>query len=212
MTQTETNPVTTPTLPRQRIAIAPKEEIDRLDREAPPVLQRHFELIRQGLRHVPGIPPDAAKIEDAPTLRALALKPDIYYAWFLTEYHSAKEGEVDSATKELLAIAASARNEGDENVLCTPYHAGAARFEGAADDWVAIAQDFDRRKNELPERERTIVEFGLKAAYQPRDVTDADVDRVRALGLSDAALVEIVSTALIAHNLSALNQVFDLTL
>jgi uncharacterized peroxidase-related enzyme len=196
----------------QRITIAPTSEIDRLDREAPPVLQRHFDLIRQGLRHIPGVPPDAARIEDAPTLRALALKPDIYYAWFLTEYHSGKEGEVENATKELLAIAASARNEADENVLCTPYHAGAAVFEGAEDTAVAIAQDFERRKHELPERQRVIVEFGLKAAYEPRAVTDADVERVRALGLSDAALVEIVSTALIAHNLSALNQVFDLTL
>jgi alkylhydroperoxidase/carboxymuconolactone decarboxylase family protein YurZ len=204
--------MTTPSATRHRIDIAPAEEIDRLDREAPPILRRHFELIRQGLRHIPGLPPDAARIEDAPTLRALALKPDIYYAWFLTEYHSAKEGEVDSATKELLAIAASARNERDENVLCTPYHAGAARFEGADESAVAIAQDFDRRKGELPERARVIVEFGLKSAYQPTEVTAEDVARVRALGLSDAALVEIVSTALIAHNLSALNQVFDLTL
>jgi alkylhydroperoxidase family enzyme len=204
---------TTPALPSQhRIGIAPPEEIDRLDREAPPVLRRHFELIRDGLRHIPGLPPDAARIEDAPTLRALALKPDIYYAWFLTEYHSGKQGEVDSATKELLAIAASARNEADENVLCTPYHAGAARFEGADDEAVAIAGDFERRKHELPERQRTIVEFGLKAAYEPRLVTDEDVASVKALGLSDAALVEIVSTALIAYNLSALNQVFDLTL
>jgi alkylhydroperoxidase family enzyme len=195
-----------------RISIAPTTEIDRLDREAPPVLQRHFDLIRQGLRQIPGIPPDAARIEDAPTLRALALKPEIYYAWFLTEYHSAKEGEVDSATKELLAIAASARNEADENVLCTPYHLGAARFEGADDDAVAIAADFEKRKHELPERQRTIVEFGLKAAYEPRAVTDEDVERVRALGLSDAALVEIVSTGLIAYNLSAINQVFDLKL
>ncbi|MEX1173675.1 MAG: hypothetical protein WEG56_13815, partial [Chloroflexota bacterium] len=195
-----------------RIAIAATSEIDRLDREAPPILRKHFDLIRQGLRHIPGIPPDAARIEDAPTLRALALKPDIYYAWFLTEYHSAKEGEVDNATKELLAIAASARNEVDETVLCTPYHAGAAVFEGADDTAVAIAQDFERRKAELPARQRVIVEFGLKAAYEPRAVTDEDVELVRALGLSDAALVEVVSTALIAYNLSALNQVFDLTL
>lgn len=195
-----------------RIDIALPEEIDRLDREAPPVLRQHFDLIRGGLRHIPGLPPDAARIEDAPTLRALALKPDIYYAWFLTEFHSGKQGEVDSATKELLAIAASARNEADENVLCTPYHAGAARFEGADEAAVAIAQDFERRKHELPERQRLIVEFGLKAAYEPRRVTDEDVAAVKRLGLSDAALVEIVSTALIAYNLSALNQVFDLSL
>ena len=51
----------------------------------------------------------------------------------------------------------------------------------------------------------------MKAAYEPRLVTDDDLASVKALGLSDAALVEIVSTALIAYNLSALNQVFDLT-
>jgi uncharacterized peroxidase-related enzyme len=195
-----------------RIAIAPPERIAELDEHATAPLRRHFELIRQGLRHIPGLPPDAARIEDAPTLRALALKPDIYYAWFLTEFHSGKEGEVDSATKELIAIAVSARNEGEENVLCTPYHAGAARFEGAQDDWVDIAQDFERRKGELPEHQRTIVEFGLKAAYEPTEVTDVDVQRLRELGLSDEALLEVVSTALIAYNLSALNRVFDLRL
>lgn len=197
-----------------RIAIADPDRLLELDREAPATLRRHFDLIRRGVSSIPGIPPEAADtgFETAPTLRALALKPSLFYSWFLTEYHSAKEGDVDSSTKELLAIAVSKETEQDETVLCTPYHGGAARFEGAADDEVAIAEDFERRGHELPEEKRAVVAFGLKAAYRPTEVTDEDVEGLRDLGLDDAALVEIVSTALIAHNLAVVNQVFNLSL
>jgi alkylhydroperoxidase family enzyme len=197
-----------------RLAVADPERLLELDAEAPEVLRRHFDLIRQGVRRIPGVPPEAAEagFETAPTLRALALKPQLFYSWFLTEYHSAKEGEVDSATKELLAVAVSKRTEQDETVLCTPYHGGAARLEGAGDDEVVIAEDFERRGHELPEEQRAVIAFGLKAAYSPTTVTDEDVEELRGLGLSDPALVEIVSTALIAYNLAVVNQVFDLRL
>lgn len=204
----------TETATAYRITPADPERLLELDAEAPDVLRRHFELIRQGVRRIPGVPAEAAEtgFETAPTLRALALKPQLFYSWFLTEYHSAKEGEVDSVTKELLAVAVSKRTEQDETVLCTPYHGGAARFEGAGDEEVAIAEDFERRGHELPERRRAVIAFGLKAAYAPTEVTDEDVEELRALGYGDAALVEIVSTALIAHNLAVVNQVFNLTL
>jgi alkylhydroperoxidase family enzyme len=53
-------------------------------------------------------------------------------------------------------------------------------------------------------------DLGLKAAVAPREVTDEDVQRARRHGISDAALVELVSAALIAYNLAALNQTFNL--
>lgn len=197
-----------------RIAIAEPSALLEIEASAPDVLKRHFDLIRQGVGRIPGVTPDQAAVgfETAPTLRALGLKPGIFTGIFLTEYHAGKEGEVPSSIKELLATAVSARTEANENVLCTPYHAGAARLEGADESAVAIAQDFEARKGELDDEARTVIELGLKAAYAPAEVTDTDVDRVRALGYSDAALVEIVITALVAYTLAAVNQVFDLTL
>ena len=57
---------------------------------------------------------------------------------------------------------------------------------------------------------RDVVEFAATAALDPRAIEDADVERVRDHGYDDAALVELVVTALIAFTLSAVNQVFDL--
>ncbi|MFP5487303.1 MAG: carboxymuconolactone decarboxylase family protein, partial [Acidimicrobiia bacterium] len=119
-------------------------------------------------------------------------------------------GEVESSVKELLATVISWRNEGDETPTCAPYHEGAARLEGADEAAIAGARNWADVRDSVPERVRDLVEFGVKAAFEPREVTDADVERVRAHGLSDGALVELTSAALIAYNLSALNQVFNL--
>lgn len=191
-----------------RITPAEPQTLRAIEDDASPPLKAHLDLIKQGLETIPGVPGDA--IYGAVTLRTLALRPELFESWFLTEHHSVKHGEVESATKELLAAVISWLNEGDETPTCAPYHEAAARFEGADESAIAIARDWSTAADAVPERVRTIVDFGVKSAFRPTDVTDADVESVRALGISDAGLVEIVSAALIAYNLSALNQVFNL--
>jgi alkylhydroperoxidase/carboxymuconolactone decarboxylase family protein YurZ len=196
----------------RRIQLADPQRLVEIESEAPESVKQHLQLVREGVKKIPGVTPDVAEqgYKTHPTLLALALKPQIFYSWWLMEYHSGKEGEVDSATKELLGVAVSSRTEEAGHGVCTPYHGGAARFEGATDDAVAIAEDFETRKHEFPDKLRTTIEFGLKVAYDPRGVTDEDIEGVRGFGYSDAALIEIVSTALIVYDLVALNQVFDL--
>lgn len=191
-----------------RIEPAAPEVVREIESEASPELREHFDLIKQGLEAIPGVPGEA--VYGAVTLRTLALKPEIFKAWFLAEHHSAKQGEVDSATKEILATAISWINEGDETPTCGPYHEGAARFEGAEEDLIEGARSWDQARETAPEATRKIVDFGIKSAFHPTDVTEEDVEEIRALGISDAGLVELVGTALIAYNLSALNQVFNL--
>jgi alkylhydroperoxidase family enzyme len=191
-----------------RITPAEPEALRSIESDAPADLQTHFGLIKDGLEAIPGVPGEA--IYGAVTLRTLALKPEIFQSWFLTEYYSVKKGEVATSTKELLATAVSWINEGDETPTCAPYHEGAARFEGAAEDEIASTRDWKVGRETVDSDVRALVDFGIKAAFEPTEVTDADVERVRALGLSDAGLVELVSSALIAYNLSALNQVFNL--
>lgn len=192
-----------------RITPAPPEALREIEADISPELKEHFELIKGGLEAIPGVPAEA--FYGAVTLRTLALRPDIFESWFLTEYRSAKkEGEVPAATKELLAMLVSIEIEGDETPACGPYHAGAARFEGADPELVERVQQFHVAKDQLPEDLRVVLDFGLKAATRPKEVTDADVEAIRRNGYSDAALVEIVSTALIAYDLAALNQIFDL--
>lgn len=191
-----------------RIQIADADVLRQLESEAVPELQEHFDLIKEGLVAIPGVPAEA--FYSAVTLRALALKPDIFYSWFLTEYHSVKRGEIPSHIKELLAVIVSYINEEEENAACAPYHAGAARFEGASEEEIRSVLAYESGSNALDEEARTVIDFGIKAAYHPKEVTDADVEAVKALGYSDAAIVELVSASLIAYNLSALNQVLNL--
>lgn len=191
-----------------RITPADPDAVRAIEDDAPADLQTHFGLIRDGLEAIPGVPGEA--IYGAVTLRTLALKPELFRSWFLTEYYSVKQGEIDSSTKELLATAVSWINEGDETPTCAPYHEGAARFEGAGEQAIESTRDWQAGRETVDSDVRTLVDFGIKAAFQPTAITDADVENVRALGVSDAGLVELVSSALIAYNLSALNQVFNL--
>ncbi len=191
-----------------RLTPAPPETLRDLEASGPDDLRNHFELIRNGLEAIPGVPGEA--IYGAVTLRTIALRPEIFTHLFLTEHHAAKRGTVDRGVKELVSLLVSERIEGDETPACAPYHAGAARFEGAASESVDVVRDFDRRKHELDPPVRDAVEFATTAAIDPRAVTDADVKRLRGHGYDDAQLVELVVTALIAYTLAAVNQVFDL--
>jgi alkylhydroperoxidase family enzyme len=44
-----------------------------------------------------------------------------------------------------------------------------------------------------PERVQAIVAFGVKAAMSTGDLTDADYDKLRDMGISDSEIVEIVA-------------------
>ena len=191
-----------------RIELADPEALYEIEAKAPPELKDHFQRIKDGLEAIPGVPAEA--FYGAVTLRALALQPDIFNSWFLTEYHSTKQGKVSPKIKELMAIIISYLNEEDENAACAPYHVGAARFEGASEAEIQAVQDYETHSSTLSPAVRTVIDFGIKSAFYPKEITDRDVQAIRDLGYSDAAVVEIISSALIAYNLSALNQVLNL--
>lgn len=195
-------------MPTFRIELPEPDTLRRIEADASPQLKLHFDLIKGGLEALPGVPGEA--LYSAVTLRTIAHRPEVFEHLFLAEHFASKQGEVDNATKELLALAISEAVEGDETPACGPYHAGAARFEGAPEDAVALVRDFDQRKHELAEDRRAAIEFGRKAALDPRGVTDEDVAGLQQLGFSDGAIVELTLSALIAYALAAVNQVFDL--
>jgi AhpD family alkylhydroperoxidase len=144
------------------------------------------------------------------TLRALALKPDVFYGVFLTEHHAMKHGEVPSRIKELIAIAVAKENEQELNAVCAPYHAGAARLEGANEDAILALTTGSSESTDLDLVTRAAVDFGVKAAFHPNQVRDDDVQGLRDAGYGDAAIIELVTTALITYLLSALNPILNL--
>ena len=191
-----------------RIELAEPDRLRELEEQAPPDLKKHLELIKDGLEAIPGVPRGA--FYGAVTLGALALKPDVFYGVFLTEHHAMKQGEVPSRVKELIAIAVAKENEQELNVVCAPYHAGAARLEGANEDAILAISSGAQGQTNLDSATQTAVAFGVKAAFHPNQINDADVQGLRDVGYGDAAIIELVTTALITYLLSALNPILNL--
>lgn len=192
-----------------RITPADPSTLEEIEESASEPLSTHLNLIKNGLEEIPGLPREA--IYSAVTLRTLALKPDLFRTWFETEYHSVKEGELDTATKELLAAIISWKIEGEDTPACAPYHEAAAQYEGADPETLKVVQDYESNRDLLEADARKLIDFGLKVAFQTDTITDADIEELKTdVGVSDAGLVELVSASLIAHNLASVNQVFNL--
>ena len=191
-----------------RIGLAAPETLRELEEHAPPQLKEHFARIKDGLEAIPGIPRGA--FYEAVTLRALALKPDIFYGVFLTKQGAMKHGEIPPHVKELVAIAVAKENERDSNPVCTPYHAGAARLEGADERSIRAVSSGVSSRTEIDDAARAAIDFGVKAAFHPRQINDADVERLHDLGYGDGAIVELAATALVTYLLSALNPILNL--
>jgi AhpD family alkylhydroperoxidase len=190
-----------------RIKLAGDEAVRELEARGSADLRQFFELMRKGVEAIPGVPAEA--LYAAPTLQALAMRPGIFASWFEAEYHTLKRGEVPARLKELVALVVAKRNEEDVCSACAPYHAGAARFEGADAAEVEAATAYSERAGELSEALRATLDFGLKCAFAPKDITEAEMEGMRRLGYSDEALVEIAASALLAYSLSALGRIFD---
>jgi alkylhydroperoxidase family enzyme len=191
-----------------RITPADPETLREIEDTAPEDLQRHLDLIKDGLETVPELSGDA--IYSAVTLRTLALKPELFRTWFLTEHHSIKQGELPTKLKELLAAIISWEIEGDETPACTPYHEAAARYEGLDPEMIGLIWDYEASSDQLDPFERAVIDLGLKVVRDPKSVEDEDIERLREHGITDEQLVELLSTALIAQNLATVNQVFNL--
>jgi alkylhydroperoxidase family enzyme len=54
--------------------------------------------------------------------------------------------------------------------------------------------DFER-SDRLPDGEKAILRLAVKSTTEPQTITDAEVEAVKALGYTDAAIVEILLVA-----------------
>jgi len=127
---------------------------------------------------------------------ALARRPAEWRAFFA--YQDAlmeREGGLTPAEKELIVVATSAAND---CLYCVVAHGAIARIR-ARDPHIADQVATDWRKADLTERQRAIVGFAVRLALRPAEVTDADLDALRAHGLSEDDVWDVGSiTALFA--------------
>ena len=123
---------------------------------------------------------------------ALAQHPETFKIWWAEEGQVFEGGNLDRGFKELLgAVVAHERGA----AICIAWHTTSAAIEDVDAERFAIASDFDARKDELPDEERVAIEFARKSVEAPGDVTDADIEELRAYGYDDADVVELTTTA-----------------
>jgi uncharacterized peroxidase-related enzyme len=121
-------------------------------------------------------------------IRTLAVNPDT--ATRFTQYFEQlfRQGgaRLPLREQELIAVVVSAQNGCG---LCEVHHTNA--LGDVLDDRTRARRiALDHHLAPLTERERALADFALKVTANPKDVGTADLERLRAVGLSDPDIVE----------------------
>lgn len=118
--------------------------------------------------------------------KAFSHHPDAYVAW--RQLIKAVRGQMDLRRAEMATLAAARALKSD---YCSVAHAKILQDKFYDDETVLrIVSDPDRAG--LDEVDRAIMTFAEKAARSPVSVTQEDVDRLKALGLSDRDVLDVV--------------------
>lgn len=127
---------------------------------------------------------------------ALAHRPDEFRAFFA--YHDAlmeREGGLTKADREMIVVATSAAND---CLYCVVAHGAILRIR-AKDPYVADQVAVDYPKADITDRQRAMLDVAVKLAVRPADVSEADLDGLRAHGFDEDDIWDIGAiTALFA--------------
>lgn len=118
---------------------------------------------------------------------SMALRPDLAAAtWGLVKLMFS-DGQLPPFVTQLMAAAISKRAD---CVYCADAHGRALESFGFDQ---AMLERFleDSDDPSIPEVQRGIVSFAIRAADDPNSITDADVERLREIGVTDEEFVEI---------------------
>jgi uncharacterized peroxidase-related enzyme len=126
-------------------------------------------------------------------IRALSLNPETArrFVQYFGSLFSASGQQLALAERELIAVVVSSANGCG---LCALHHTHALG-EALGDPAKARRVAVDLHFAELTPREAALASLALKITLTPRDIEAADFDRLRAQGLSEAAILEAVETA-----------------
>ena len=121
--------------------------------------------------------------------KGFSLRPDVYAAW--RQLNGAIKANMDLRRYELATVAAAKRLRSS---YCTLAHGSILLDKFLSPDGVrAIVEDHDAA--ELDAVDAAVVDLAGKVALDATSVTQADVDRLRSLGLTDAEVLDIVLAA-----------------
>jgi len=152
------------------IETVPKEE-------APPVLAELYEADRQKFGYVPNL------------TRAFSLRPGVYAAW--RELIGQIQAGMELRRYELATVAAAGRLRSS---YCMLAH-GSVLTSRFLEPEALRAIVADHRNAGLDEVDVAVMDLAEKVADDATSVTQADIDRLRELGLSDPEILDIVLAA-----------------
>jgi uncharacterized peroxidase-related enzyme len=112
------------------------------------------------------------------------------------------QGRLPRTLKEMIGVVISQANQSD---YALKVHLHGLSALGISEEVLQLlVTDFERCP--LPQRQKAVIQFGLKAATEPKTLTAGDYQHLYDLGLDAAEVFEIVATA---NLFTAVNQYTD---
>lgn len=121
--------------------------------------------------------------------RAFSLRPDVYAAW--RQLNAAIKVNMDLRRYELATVAAARRLRSS---YCTLAH-GSVLLDKFLEPEAVRAVVSDHHTAGLGSVDVAVMDLADKIAHDATAVTEADVDRLRSLGLTDAEIADVVLAA-----------------
>ena len=119
--------------------------------------------------------------------RVMGSRPDLLQASWALVNGILVQGQLPGSLKQMIATVVSQQNGCR---YCTVTHTGAMVGLGVAEELVQSCTS-DPELTDVPDPQRAILLFALKAAGQPSEVTASDIDALREHGLSEGEIVEV---------------------
>ena len=123
---------------------------------------------------------------------AYVIRPEHFRRWF-SHFRELMQGEseLSAAEREMIAVAVSAENG---CLYCLVSH-GADLRVALEDEVLGDRITFDYRRAGLSERTTAMLDFAVKITRSPVECSEADIERLRALGFSDETIFDIAELA-----------------
>lgn len=131
--------------------------------------------------------------------KSMAIRPTLLRAHWDKFRATILQGYLPRTIKEMIGILISQANH-SEYAMRVHMH-GLSAMGMSEEVLQALVRDFNQCP--LPEREKKILHFGLRAATDPLSITAADYDALRAADVSDEEIFEVVATADLFSSINA---------
>lgn len=123
--------------------------------------------------------------------KSMATNPDVLEANWDKFRATILKGKLPRTLKEMIGVVISQTNN-SQYALKVHLH-GLSALGMSEEVLSLLVSDFAACP--LPNREKSVIRFGLLAATKPHEITDADYQTLRDIGITDEELFEIVATA-----------------